>query len=254
MECHLRSYVNHFQDNWVDLLPMAEFAANANTSATTKIAPFMATKGYIPRMSFDPVDLSANSARERLQNGKARSIADDMKKVWDFVKEESTWSQQSQADAANRHRKDVDYDVGDMVWLSTKNIKTERPSKKLDHKMIGPYKIISKKGSSCQLDLPASMRTHNVFHTSLLRKAAMDPLPRQRNEPEPPVVINDELEWEVDDILDARRIGRSRYVQYRIKWKGEDEDRTWYPSWNFENAADVVKDFYDRNPRKPKDR
>ena len=78
-------YVNHFQDNWVDLLPMAEFAANANPSAITKIPPFQATRGYIPRMSFKPVDLLEGSTRERLANSKARSIATNMEEVWKFV-------------------------------------------------------------------------------------------------------------------------------------------------------------------------
>ena len=67
-ECYLRSYINHFQNNWVWLLPMEEFAANANVSASTKVPPFLATKGYNPRMSFDPVDLSADSMRERIAN------------------------------------------------------------------------------------------------------------------------------------------------------------------------------------------
>ena len=71
MEKHLRTYVNHFQDNWIDLLPMAEFAANANPSATTKIPPFQAMRGYVPRMSFDPVDLSKELTCERLANSKA---------------------------------------------------------------------------------------------------------------------------------------------------------------------------------------
>ena len=64
MERHLWTYVNHFQNNWVDLLPMAKFAANANPSATTKIPLFQATRGYVPRMSFDPVNLSEELTRE----------------------------------------------------------------------------------------------------------------------------------------------------------------------------------------------
>ena len=55
MERHLRSYVNHFQDDWVELLPMAEFSRNANTLATTKIPPFLVLRSVIPRMSFEPV-------------------------------------------------------------------------------------------------------------------------------------------------------------------------------------------------------
>lgn len=43
MERYLQSYVNHFQDDWVRLLPMAEFASNANTSASIRIPSFLAS-------------------------------------------------------------------------------------------------------------------------------------------------------------------------------------------------------------------
>ena len=82
IERYLHSYVNHFQDDWVDHLPMAEFLNNANMLATTKLPLFLVSHGYIPRMSFDPsVDLIVFSTRERLANTKAKSIADCMQKV-----------------------------------------------------------------------------------------------------------------------------------------------------------------------------
>ena len=80
-ERHLQTYTNHFQDVWVQLLPIREFAANANVSATTKIPPFLVTKGYNPRMSFDHVDLSANFTRKRIANATARLIAGHIEKV-----------------------------------------------------------------------------------------------------------------------------------------------------------------------------
>ena len=33
------------------------------------------------------------------------------------------------------------YQVGDQVWLNFKNIRTQRPFKKLDNKWIGPFTI-----------------------------------------------------------------------------------------------------------------
>ena len=236
---------------------MAKFAANANPSATTKLPPFQATRGYVPRMSFDPVDLSKKSMRERLTNTKAWSIASEMEEVWRFVRSEMAYSQEMQAKAADRHQKSVkEYKVGDEVWLLTKNIKTKRPSKKLDHKMVSPFKIKALVGSSCRLDLPTSMKIHNVFHPSLLRKASADPLPGQHNDPAPPVIVDDKEEWKVNDILDARKKGGRKGVggkiQFRVKWKRYDEDREWYNALGFGHAKEIVDDFYNRNPTKPR--
>ena len=134
-------YVNHFQNDWVDLLPMAKFAANANPSASTKILPFQVTRGYVPKMSFNPVDLSKKSTHERLTNSKAWSIATSIEEVWKFVRNKMIQNQEKQAKAANQHRKEVEYKIGDRVWLLTKNINIKRPLKKLDHKMISPYTV-----------------------------------------------------------------------------------------------------------------
>ena len=92
-EQHLRSYVNHFQYNWVRLLPIGEFSANANISVTIKVPPFLVTKSYNPKMSFNPVDLSANSMREKIVNSTARLIANHIEEVWEFMQEEMTKSQ-----------------------------------------------------------------------------------------------------------------------------------------------------------------
>ena len=157
---------------------MREFSANANVSATTKVPPFLATKGYNPRMSFDPVDLSADSTREKIANSRTRSIANRMEEVWNFMHEKMTKLQAKQVVATNCHRKEPPvYKVGDEVFLSTKNIRTEKPSKKLNDKNIGPFKIKKLVGSLYQLELPHTMKIHDVFYPNLLRKAANDLLP-----------------------------------------------------------------------------
>ena len=91
-ERYLRSHINHFQDEWIWLLPMGEFSANANVSATIKVPPFLATKSYNPRMSFDPVDLSADSTRERIANSTVKLIVNCIEEVWEFMQEEITKS------------------------------------------------------------------------------------------------------------------------------------------------------------------
>ena len=95
--------------------------------------------------------------------------------------------------------------------------------KKLDHKKIGPYRITGLVGSSYWLDLPASMRIHDVFHPSFFRQTAKDPLPGQHNDLLPPVVMNNKEECKVDNIFDAKKHGRR--VLLKVKWKGYDKDK-----------------------------
>ena len=59
-----------------------------------------------------------------------------------------------------------------MVYLATKNIITKKPSKKLDYKYLGPYKITKRiLKNNYQLDLPPKVRIHLIFHISLLKDA-----------------------------------------------------------------------------------
>ncbi len=109
------------------------------------------------------------------------------------------------ANQANKSRRAVSFQVGQKVWLSTANIRTDRPSKKLDHKWIGPFTILEAKGSAYKLDLPATIKIYNVFHASLLTLDPNDPLPGQEFEEPPPVVVDNEQEWEVEDIINVRK-------------------------------------------------
>jgi len=52
MEQYLQVFVNHQQDDWVQWLPMAEFAANSGTSKSIKCTPLFAVQGVDSQMSF----------------------------------------------------------------------------------------------------------------------------------------------------------------------------------------------------------
>ena len=146
--------------------------------------------------------------------------------------------------------------IGDEVYLNTKNIQTERPSKKLDHKRVGPFKIIEKIGSHAfKLDLPASMKIHPVFNVALLTPKSIDGLQDIENrqvDPAPPiVVVNGFEEYEVEEILDSR-IKRNN-LQYKIRWKNypDPSEDTWEDQSNVENAPIPVRQFHDKYPDKP---
>ena len=54
LEQYLRIYCNYQQDDWSELLPLAEFAYNNAPNATTGVSPFFANKGYHPSISVHP--------------------------------------------------------------------------------------------------------------------------------------------------------------------------------------------------------
>jgi IS30 family transposase len=65
LEQYLRIYCNYQQDNWSELLPLAEFTYNNAPSATTGVSPFFANKGYHPNISIHPeCDLSSALAHD----------------------------------------------------------------------------------------------------------------------------------------------------------------------------------------------
>lgn len=117
--------------------------------------------------------------------------------------------------------------------LDSRNIKTVRPNKSLDHKNLGPFQIIKAHNNSAyELDLPSSInKIYSVFHSWLLHLNNSDPLSEQRISSPSPLEIDEEgALWEVDEILDSRIDGRRKdpltgkkgYLMYKIKYSGPE--------------------------------
>ena len=213
---------------------MAEFAANALPSTATTVSPFFANRGFEPYMSFDALDGFTGPGPVN------QDLPTKMQEVWEFLQDQLTLSQTRMEEFANRKRQPPPrYRVGDKVWLSTRNIRTQRPSRKLDHKQIGPFTILKRIGTtSYKLDLPQSMKIHPVFHSNLLRLDPNDALPSQHTLLSPPIIVDGAEEWEVERILDSRI--RYRKLQYKAQWKDHPPDNTWYPASNFVNALKIT--------------
>ena len=189
IERQLRTYCSYMQDDWLQWLPMAEFADNNATSSATKLTPFFANKGFHPRMSFSPDPTAYDSTRARLQAAKAADITGTMSRILQYMKTNAEHASQQMVAQANKRRKDITYKPGDLVFLSSKNIRTARPSRKLDDKMLGPFPVVEKVGHSYKLLLAPTMKIHDVFHPSLLRKAPQDPLLGQKTAPPGPIMV-----------------------------------------------------------------
>jgi hypothetical protein len=253
MKRYLRIYCNYQQDDWFEWLLMTEFASNAITSAFIELFVFMINYEFESRMSFDSSNIEIFdrlSARERILTQKADTIIDKMKNIWKFIKKKLANAQQDQKLYADRKRTvSSEYVVEDAVWLFIKHIKTERSFRKLNHKWIESYKIKKVMKKACQLNLSSSMKIHDIFHTSLLRKAAIDFFIEQISSSSFSIVVKDEKEkYEIDDILDSRY--HYEKLQYRVIWIDHFSDRAWYSAENFEHSAEVVDDYHRRYSNK----
>ena len=163
-------------------------------------------------------------------------------------------AQQHQLEQANKHRRYIEYNVGDKVLLSTRHINNpvdkNRPTRKLSPKFIGPYTIIEKISTTAyKLDLPNTLRIHPVFHISLL-KSYHESTDFNRTTPPPPIFIPEtqQEEYEVEVILDKKLI-RDK-PQYLVKWLGYPlHDATWEPMEHLVNAREKVKEFENQRGR-----
>jgi transposase InsO family protein len=246
MAQRLRPYVNRYQDDWSEYLPMNDFAAAALQQDSTKRSPFFIERGYEPRVSFDwrLPSVQSHTAED------AQKWVKRMEEIWKDTRDEIQRAQARQITQANKHRREEDFGIGDMVFITMKNWKVGRPSRKLSDQAAGPYKIVAKEGNAYRLELPASMKVHPVFSPNKLRSAAKtDPLPGQIGDAPLPVEVNDQQEWEVEEIIDVRL--HYRKLQYKVRWTGCDSDDDWYPASDFKNAAQKLADFHDKYPDRP---
>jgi hypothetical protein len=163
----LRQCIGPKQKDWVSKLPAVEFAMNSARSEMTGYSPFFLNTGHMPR------SLLWNSDRTREYLGVA-NFALQRRLAIMAAHDSIIAARVKQTRSANRKRQYAPFEQGDLVYLSSKNIKFEKGlARKLIPKFIGPYSIIRDFGNgSFQLDLPANMKqrgVHDVFHSSLLR-------------------------------------------------------------------------------------
>jgi predicted metal-dependent hydrolase len=177
-----------------------------------------------------------------------------MRDIWDFTKKKL-------ADAQHNQKKYVDqkkafsseYVIENEIWLFIKNIKTKRSSQKLNHKWIESYKIKKIVKNACQLNLSQSMKIHDTFHISLLRKVAIDSLTEQIQSSSLWIIIDDqnEEEYEIDDILNSRY--HYEKLQYKVVWTDHLSDKAWYFAENFQkHSKEILIDYHQRYSDKSK--
>lgn len=245
LEQYIRIYCAYQQNDWHRWLPLAEFAYNNADHSSIGMSPFRANYGFDPTMEVEHGGSAAepgNHFAYRLEDlqGRIRATLQQAK--------------EDQKRFADRKRQDSPtFEVNDLVFLSTKNLKLARPTRKFHEKYIGPYRVSAKiSESAARLDLPQDLsRLHPVFHVSLLRPCPNSSI-EGRTVPPPGPVDLEGNEFEISAIVDSRI--RRRKLQYKVQWQGYEghqDEYTWEPAANVKDAQDLVDEFHLQNPNKP---
>jgi hypothetical protein len=173
LEQYLRVFVSKQQDNWTELLPLAEFQYNNHVHVSTQHSPFLLNTGRHPCMGFKP--------------NEAPSHMETVNEFWDWMASTLEEAKSALAKAKNNmaqyynccHTLALVYKIGDMAYLDSQDIHTTWPSQKLAHRYLRPYKVEKCVGTHAyHLKLPAAMSClHPVFHVVKLLLALQDPIP-----------------------------------------------------------------------------
>jgi hypothetical protein len=234
IEEYLRHYVSAEQDNWDELLPLAEFALNDSYQESIGTTPFFLTYGQHPKRPAVRTLTSAPGSNNWVSNiDSAITSAKSMIHA----------AQQRQKANVNKRRRDLQLQVGQQVLLNTKNLRLKVPgTHKLLPRFIGPFTVSNTVGKvAYELQLPSNMKIHNVFHVSLLKPYHTD---GSYQPPPQPILLDDGLFYEVEAVLQhkvVQRQGATRQYStrsYLIKWKGYGhEHNTWEPEDHLTQAA-----------------
>src|SRR6266850_8092526 len=224
-------------EDWTEWLSMATAVHNNQKNVTTGISPNQVLLGYDIPLIPDHMGLSNNKGAEQQ--------LDIMKKRREqAIKALNLMANKTPTPEAH-------YKINDQVWLEATHLRLPHQKSKLVPKHMGPFrinKVISP--VAYQLALPIAWRIHDVFHASLLSPYHKTQAHGPNFSRPPPDLIDGEEEYKVEQIATHRYHGKSRSLQYLIKWKGYPKaDNTWELADQI-HAPDLLKTYHRRNPLK----
>ena len=153
-------------------------------------------------------------------------------------------AQQQQKVHAEKGHRDVTYEVGDKLFLNTKNVCARSAgTPNVVPRWAGPYKVLKRVGNAAyHLELPAELKWHPVFHVSLFHPWTET----KRLQPPPPrLLLNGQQVWTDDRILDHRAGKHKNLKEFKIRWEGfEEANDSWEPEANIYDT-ETVQDHWD---------
>ncbi|KAI3819695.1 hypothetical protein L1987_13543 [Smallanthus sonchifolius] len=238
LEDMLRACIIDFGGSWDNHLPLAEFSYNNSYHSTIGMPPFEMLYG---RRCRTPVCWGEIGQKDfaSLEVVKATS------EKFDQIKARMKAAKDRQKSYADKRRRDLKFQVGDMVLLKVSPWKGTirfRKRGKLSPRFVGPFKILARVGQvAYRLDLPVELSgIHPTFHISHLRKCLADDtshipydeieVDNSLNYVEEPIAILDRAEKRLrNKSIPLVKIQWKHRKGSEATWEKEDEMRGLYP-------------------------
>ncbi|KAK3535067.1 hypothetical protein QTP70_003034 [Hemibagrus guttatus] len=201
----LHTFCHDHQESWSQFLGWAEYTQNSLHQPTTVLTPFQCVLGYQPSLfpwDGEPSDVPAVDYWFR-----------ESERVWDSAHLQLQRALRRRRMTADHRRSQVpEYQPGQNVWLSTRDIKICLPCRKLSPRFIGLFTIIRQINLFMyHLQLPPKYKIHPIFHVSLLKPHHSSVLPStepgEATEPPLPLIMDKGSAYLVRDILNSQRCG-----------------------------------------------
>jgi transposase InsO family protein len=260
LETYLRTFCNEQQDDWVKLLPMAEFAYNNSVHSVTGTTPFRALYGKDPRVSWnDPAVTDALRKRKGKLDPGSQERLDRLNQAHGKIMGRLLKAQETQKKWYDAKRQGIAFVPGQQVLMSTKNLKLARPKKNLCPKYLGPLTVLDNPSghngpNHYMLDLPANWAIHNVVNVSRLEPYYKRDSERPASDIAMPaaVELDDEERWVIEEVIDRRWDSETSSLEYKVRWEGEwppDQKETWEPSEHL--TSESITEFNAKRPLSP---
>src|SRR6266403_5219079 len=230
IEQYLRLVTSNDPKGWTHWLALATTVHNNRVNTTTGLSPNQILFGYNPTLNSDKVLQTHNALVESRIQTMTKNRADT---IWALNKV-----------ANQKGPPPSQFHLQEKVWLDASHLKLPHQKAKLTPKCLGPFKIIQEISPvAYQLELPPNWRIHDVFHASLLTPYYETAVHGPNFTRPPPDLIDREEEYKVERIVAHRQLGRSKRLQYLIKWKGYPKsDNTWEPADQV-HAPEIIKHY-----------
>ncbi|CDJ54096.1 hypothetical protein EBH_0079940 [Eimeria brunetti] len=163
LEQMLRTYIQTDEREWERLLPALEFAYNTTSHSFTELIPIEVMIGQNPLTAAD-LGVVGNLAPTLTP-----PVTKLFRQLCDRAQShilKAKWHQKMRADA---RRRGVQYNPGELVWVSSCNLRGLNQCSKFELRFRGPFSVVERIGQvAYRVALPPTYTCHNVSHVSHL--------------------------------------------------------------------------------------